>query len=376
MNIIYDALFFLIQSIHNLLEGLGLEGSYGLAIILLTVGIRLVLWPLNTAQTRSMKKMQELQPKLKALQEKHKDNPQQMQKELVSFYAENKFNPFGGCLPMIIQLPIFIGLYGMLISPNFLAVAGQEKFLFVDGLSQTLVSHAGPSNDNTLDVEPNDKFVTESNIDVVFNSGAMGRYPVRDTRKVLNISPIPLIPGEDMTVSLDSRYLGQEGFAEGFIKRIKRARLVVVNDATKEVETLTLTPSNPTTTTQDETQLSPNSLAWQLQQNVPTRQGETEVHMGIVWLIALYAILTILYQKVMSGNATAGMSGPQAQLMKLMPLLFVGVLFFIPIPAGVLLYLLVTMLMMFLQTLWVRTQDDKATPAPNAKNQVVDIKAS
>src|SRR4051812_33503075 len=94
----------------------GVVHSYGLAIIILTVGIRLLLWPMNTQQTASMRKMTELQPKLKALQAKHKDDPVKMQQAMMQFYSENKFNPMAGCLPMLIQLPIFIGLYAALNS--------------------------------------------------------------------------------------------------------------------------------------------------------------------------------------------------------------------------------------------------------------------
>lgn len=358
-----------------MLEAIGLDSSYGLAIIIMTIGFRLILWPLNTAQTRSMKKMQELQPKIKDLQDRFKDNPQKMQQEMMSFYAANKFNPFAGCLPMIIQLPIFIGLYGMLISPNFLAVAGQEQFLFIDNLSRTLISHAGPSLDHTINVDTNDKFVTESNIKVTFDSGTTTTYPVRDTRKVLNVSPDPLIPGDEMTISLDNKYLGKEGFPEAFVKKVKTAELVVVNDTTKEVERLRLTPSAPAEDSDTEV-TDPSALAWQLKDTLPTIVGETTFNMDMVALIALYALFTVLYQRLMSGNSTA--TGPQAQLMKLMPLMFVGVLFFIPIPAGVLLYLLATMLMMFVQTLWVKWSDDKeeANNQPKASKQVIDIKGN
>lgn len=83
-------------------------GSYGLAIILLTVVIRLAMWPLNVSQQRSMKMMQSLQPKIKAIQDRYKNDPQKMQQKLMEFYKEHKFNPMGGCLPLLIQLPIFI----------------------------------------------------------------------------------------------------------------------------------------------------------------------------------------------------------------------------------------------------------------------------
>jgi len=85
--------------------------NYGVAIIIFAVALKLVFYPLNQAQARSMKKMQILQPKIKELNEKYKNNPQEKQKQLIELYRVHKANPLGGCLPMVIQLPIFIALY-------------------------------------------------------------------------------------------------------------------------------------------------------------------------------------------------------------------------------------------------------------------------
>src|SRR5690606_7556340 len=138
-----------------------------LAIVLVTVAIRVILWPMNSSQTRSMKKMQELQPKLKALQEKHKDNPQKMQEAMLKFYSENKFNPMAGCLPLIVQLPIFIGLFGALQSPDFLASSVNERFLFIDQLSHTLHTHAGEPLNGSFSVREGDQFATSKTITLV-----------------------------------------------------------------------------------------------------------------------------------------------------------------------------------------------------------------
>lgn len=113
-------------------------GSYGLAIILLTVVIRLAMWPLNVSQQRSMKMMQSLQPKIKAIQDRYKSDPQKMQQKLMEFYKEHKFNPMGGCLPLLIQLPIFILLYSALMSPQFIQIAGDASFGFWADLIQLL----------------------------------------------------------------------------------------------------------------------------------------------------------------------------------------------------------------------------------------------
>jgi YidC/Oxa1 family membrane protein insertase len=91
--------------------------DYGAAIVLLTVAIRIVLTPLVWKQTKSMLELQKVQPKIKALQEKHKNNKEKQQEELMKFYQENKVNPFGGCLPLLLQMPIFLALYQVLGSP-------------------------------------------------------------------------------------------------------------------------------------------------------------------------------------------------------------------------------------------------------------------
>lgn len=89
----------------------GFFHNYGYSIIALTVLVKIVLTPLTHKSFQSMRKMQELQPHMKALQEKHKDNPQQLNKEVMELYKKHKANPLGGCLPMLLQIPIFIALY-------------------------------------------------------------------------------------------------------------------------------------------------------------------------------------------------------------------------------------------------------------------------
>ncbi|RJX18353.1 MAG: protein translocase component YidC [Ammonifex sp.] len=90
--------------------------SYGLAIILLTAMIKIVLYPLNYKQMHSMVAMQRLQPKLKEIQEKHKKDPQKLQQKMMELYRENGVNPMAGCLPLLIQLPILFALYRALLN--------------------------------------------------------------------------------------------------------------------------------------------------------------------------------------------------------------------------------------------------------------------
>lgn len=107
--------------------------SYGIAIILLTFLVRIIFWPLTHKSTQSMKKMQEIQPLLKEIQKKFKDNPQKMQQETMAVYRDNKVNPLSSCLPMLIQIPVFIALFTVLRSAVELRYA---PFLWIGDLSE------------------------------------------------------------------------------------------------------------------------------------------------------------------------------------------------------------------------------------------------
>jgi len=106
---------------------------YGWAIIVITVIIKLVFWPLTQASTRSMKRMQALQPQMAAIKEKYKDDPVKANRKTMEFMKENKVSPLGGCLPMILQIPVFFGFYQMIQSAIELRGA---PFLWVGDLSQ------------------------------------------------------------------------------------------------------------------------------------------------------------------------------------------------------------------------------------------------
>jgi YidC/Oxa1 family membrane protein insertase len=110
-----------------------LSFSYGWAIIAITVIIKVVFWPLTQASTRSMKRMQALQPQMNAIKEKYKDDPVKMNKKTMEFMKEHKVSPLGGCLPMLLQIPVFFGFYRMIQSAIELRGA---HFLWVRDLSQ------------------------------------------------------------------------------------------------------------------------------------------------------------------------------------------------------------------------------------------------
>jgi YidC/Oxa1 family membrane protein insertase len=107
--------------------------NYGIAIILLTILVRIIFWPLTHKSTQSMRRMQEIQPEIKALQAKYKENPQKLQQETWAVYKKHKVNPMSSCLPMLIQIPVFIALFTVLRSAVELRYA---SFLWIADLSE------------------------------------------------------------------------------------------------------------------------------------------------------------------------------------------------------------------------------------------------
>src|SRR5919106_3700607 len=90
------------------------DGSWGVAIILLTFTVRIAILPLTFKGVKSMNELQRLQPELKKIQERYKDDRQRMNQEVMRFYQEHKVNPLGSCLPLLLQFPFFIALFYML----------------------------------------------------------------------------------------------------------------------------------------------------------------------------------------------------------------------------------------------------------------------
>jgi YidC/Oxa1 family membrane protein insertase len=122
------------QFLLNFMNSLhGFVGDYGVAILVLTTIIRVVLWPLQSKANQSMRKTAVLAPKMQELREKYKDDPTKMNQEVMKLYKQYGINPVGGCLPMLVQIPIFFGLYQMLGQAVELR---NQKFLWVQDLSQ------------------------------------------------------------------------------------------------------------------------------------------------------------------------------------------------------------------------------------------------
>jgi YidC/Oxa1 family membrane protein insertase len=116
--------------------------GWGASIIGLTIVIRMLILPLTFKQVRSMQALQRLQPQMKEIQKRFKDDKQRQQQEMMQFYKEHQVNPLGSCLPLILQIPFFIGLYQTLRSPGFKAeVRPNGQFLFIPDVTKPLTGH-------------------------------------------------------------------------------------------------------------------------------------------------------------------------------------------------------------------------------------------
>ncbi len=110
--------------------------NYGLAIIIFTVIIKIILLPLNVKQYQSMAKTQEVQPKLQEIQQRYKNDKEKLNQELMNFYKENNINPMGGCFPMLIQMPILFSLYYVISQPlKFMLNVGASGASLMDLIS-------------------------------------------------------------------------------------------------------------------------------------------------------------------------------------------------------------------------------------------------
>lgn len=120
----------------------GFIDNYGITIIVFTIIVKLCLYPLYIKQTKSMARMSEVQPKMAALQRKYANDKETLNIKMAELYKEEKFNPMGGCLPMLIQMPIIMALFALLRKPmsymndDSMLFAVHEKFLWIMDLSQ------------------------------------------------------------------------------------------------------------------------------------------------------------------------------------------------------------------------------------------------
>lgn len=335
-------------------------GNFGVGIILLTVIIRLIMWPLGVSQQRSMKKMQTLQPKLKALQDRYKSDPQTLQRKMMEFYKENSFNPMAGCLPLLLQMPIFILLYSALMSPQFISVAGDTSFLFINRLDATLKTNAGISNDKILGVSKYDTFMLGKTATVYVKGEKIENVKIDKPNKALQVQG-DYTPGEniDFKFSLDNLDLK---FSQ--LEQVEKAEATISNLQTKETEMATFTRKDGLMLT-----------------SMPTKAVKKAFHPDVLILIILFGATMFATQKIMMASSSGTQSDPTQQAIQksmgtFMPIMIMATFVFIPIPAGVLLYLISSNIIQVIQTVVINKQMEKEDEKKVAKIDDDAVKAA
>lgn len=325
----------------DILKTLSHIGGYGIGIILLTIIIRAAMWPLGVSQQRSMRAMQMLQPKMKAIQERYKSDPQKMQQKMMEFYKEHKFNPMAGCFPLLIQMPIFILLYSTLMSPQFIQLAGDSHFLFINRLDATLKSSAAISENGELGVSKYDTFMTGKTAKVYLKDDeVLENVKIEKPNKAIEVQG-ELVPGEtaDFKISLDSLNLK---FSQ--LDQIEKADIDVMDVQTKQTKPVEFVRKDGILTA-----------------TVPTIEVKTQLHYDVALLIALFALTMFFSQKAMMAMNKNTQQDAAAQAMQksmntFMPIMLTFTFIIIPIPAGVLLYLISSNCFQVLQTLIINKQ--------------------
>lgn len=337
-------------------------GSYGMAIIIFTIIMRMCLWPVNVSQQRSMKNMQNLSPKMKMIQEKYKNNPQMMQQKMMEFYKENNFNPTAGCLPMLIQIPIFIMLYSALMNPMFIQRAGDSHFLFINRLDATIKSNVGKPNDGMFSVSNNAQFQAGKKAKAFLNDKVLDDVQIMKPQKAVTIQG-RIVMGEpvELKIALDSLNLK---FSE--LNKVEKAEVPVMNILSRETETITFERRGDI-----------------LFAEVPTTPAQNAIHYDVILLVALFGFTIWLSQKIMMKTTQSKNQDPtQAAIQKsmgtIMPAMIILTFVFIPIPAGALLYLVTSNVFQIFQTLIINKQleieETKKEEAKNRQDGIIDAK--
>jgi len=333
-------------------------GSYGIGIILLTIIVRLFVWPLSVSQQRSMRMMQKLQPKLKMIQERYKSDPQVMQRKLMEFYKENNFNPMGGCLPILIQMPIFILLYTALISPQFIDIAGNAKFLFINRLDATIMGSSARSYDGCFMLRgSSNNFVLGKKGTVYYSDGSMEEVKPKNSKDNLKFDVIAPTDGQNSNIrfKLTLNAFPVETTED---KTIKSAEVEITNVGTREIENVKFERKGDI-----------------LVAETPAEKSVSNMNYDVLLLVILFGLTMFISTKVMTMTKSSQLDPQQEAMQKMMgqtmPIVLTATFFFIPIPAGVLLYLVVSNLLQIVQTVIINKNLEKS----ESDNKVIDVKS-
>jgi YidC/Oxa1 family membrane protein insertase len=167
-------------------------GSWGLSIVCLTILIRAILVPLTFRQLKGMQEMQRLAPQINVLKEKYKDDKQRQQQELMKFYQENKINPLASCLPLVMQLPVFVSLFYMLRTDLKKHICGPKLISYYNAHSSLATKFKGAANVSNVGHLPS-KFIEQTTCNTVAPHSAKFLFLPDITNKATGVALVVLI---------------------------------------------------------------------------------------------------------------------------------------------------------------------------------------
>jgi YidC/Oxa1 family membrane protein insertase len=330
--------------------------SYGLAIVLLTVLVRILVYPLVASSTRSMQRMTKVQPLLKAIQEKYKNDPEQFQKKAMEFYQKNKINPTGGCLPMLVQLPILFALFATFSGPPFGDKAIPVKVKVVAKADASQVTKAEVSSANSP-------------------------YVTRDGK----LSKLVMFPGDSTVTageSLDFGVRAVDGTMPPDLRptwRLKGNKNDLHGASIDDGGHAVFPEPGEVVVEAVIPGIAKNEPFGFIQSLGKSVQG-TALLKPENWdnliMIILFGATMFLSQKLMvqtpppadtTDPAALEQMKIQQDTQKFMPIAVTGMFFFMPLQSGVFLYMVVSNVIQSLQTWWIMR-----TPAPELINVLVD----
>lgn len=338
----------------------GIVPSYGLAIIFLTLVVRFALYPLNVGSIRNMRKMKVINPvmqrRMKEIQERYQDDPTKLREAQSKIYSELGVNPLGGCLPLLIQMPVLFALFATLRGSPFAMVTYDVNLQIVP---TDVAAEVAPQPTTSA---PKNVFLTEAN-----------------HQQIVLVNP----KGENLGVGEEAHLMLQS--LEG--RRFEQ----LLQDTQADPEALT--PKWTLTKGQERARikqdgtlvaLEPGDVT--LQAAIPGIASETgflfiselgrvgafdedgSIHWDIVAMILVFGISIYINSSLTSGSKDAEDSNPnQSSINKVTPVLLSGMFLFFPLPAGVLLYILVSNIFQTIQTYLLSRE-----PLPENLQQLVE----
>lgn len=370
----YHAITPMFQYFHDIL------GNYGWAILAVTILIKVGLYPLTKKQTESMKSMQVLQPKIKGLQERfnqqkerYKDKPEKLkelqadfQKDMMEFYQQNKVNPLGGCFPMLIQLPILIALFWAFNGSPFKPVSVSAPIEIIEESKLLNESRSGASKSQIYISEDGKRgrfVLTPGNVKV-----SVGKTVEYNVAKLEGNA-------EDLKKVVEWKVLDSPLYSAGY--KNKKDISDVVKIEKRPDGTVAITPKKPgkvyvhgvfPASHADE----PFFFISGLGKTGLIDKETSKFNFDVFVLVMLFAFTIWLSGKITAASAPPPADEKQAEMQKMMqkmmpPMIGVMMLFF-PVPAGVLLYFVVSGLIQALQT-WMVMKPSVA----KAKNDEPEI---